>query len=135
MFVDTRCGSSGVFGFMLGRLWEGTVSLCKKTLQRFQKVLQVGTTEKSFLEWKFLLCDPAAASVQRGKPVCVSAESQPQLSREGRCSGRAPAAAQQNSNGLAHSGLGLKKRLSPGFAFGFEVGSCCQVSALIRYGC
>lgn len=65
--------------------------------------------------------------------MCMSAESQPELSCEGRCSGRTPAAAQQNMKGLVHAGLGFEKQLSPSFEFGPEIGSCCQVSALIRY--
>lgn len=86
-----------------------------------------GNHRQLFLKWKFLFCDPA---VQGGKPVCVSAESQPELSCEGRCSGHAPTAAQQNFQGLVHAGLKFKKQLSPGFGFGSEIGSCCQVSAL-----
>lgn len=59
MFVDTRRGTSGVFGFMLGRLWEGTVSLCKKkTCSAFRKFYRWEQLKNHFSSGNFSSVTP-----------------------------------------------------------------------------
>lgn len=110
-----RSRSLSVFGFMAGWLHHGKVVCCPgKSLQRSQKVLEVEIILNYFLSGTFF--SVTVLQPQRRGEACLcrpSATAELCASCQGRCSGRAPAAPQQNFKGLIQLGQ-VQEATQPG---------------------